>query len=130
MNAKPIAPVPFIQLQPRATLVAQHPWLAQRARPVRRPRPVPVESDTLFERMTMGDGVAMEELRERFGDSMEKAAMAILFDREEAERIVALVFEDASAGWPPERGHVERWLLRLVRRAARARRSALEGHGD
>jgi hypothetical protein len=93
----------------------------------RRPPRERICSDTLAERMTMGDGVAADALKDRYGMRLHRAAKAILGDPVEVADVVALVFEEASVGWPPERGEVERWLLRLVRRAARARRRALEG---
>jgi DNA-directed RNA polymerase specialized sigma24 family protein len=87
--------------------------------------PPPAETDALVERMVLGDGVASDELKRRFGKRLVAIATEILGGEEEAEHVVNRVFEEASVGWPPERGQVARWLTRLVRRASRLRRGQL-----
>ncbi len=102
-----------------ATPVAfRHPVATARGRAF---YPAPVGTDALVERMILGDGVAIDELKRRFGKRLIAIATDVLGDEVEAERIVDRVFDEASFGWPPERGQVERWLARLVRRAARVR---------
>ena len=78
----------------------------------------------------MGDLDAAAELRNRHIGRMRHAARVILCDEREAARAADTALEEACEGWPPERGRVDRWLLRLVRRAAVARRKTLWGLGD
>jgi hypothetical protein len=85
--------------------------------------------DRLAERMVLGDGVALDALKRRFSGQLIAVAREILDDEEEAAGLVDRVFEDASGEWPPERGLVRSWLLRLVRRAAR-RHLVLRGLGE
>jgi hypothetical protein len=87
--------------------------------------PAPLDTDALVQRMVLGDGGASDELMTRYGKRLRAIAMDVLGDEEESERTVYRVFEEACFGWPPERGQVERWLTRLVRRAARARRTQM-----
>jgi DNA-directed RNA polymerase specialized sigma24 family protein len=84
-----------------------------------------VPADALVERIVLGDGVALDELKTRYRRPLLVLAEDILDDENEAERLVDCVFEEACLGWPPERGRVRAWLLRLVRRAAYRRRRAL-----
>jgi hypothetical protein len=83
--------------------------------------------DELVERLALGDLEAAGVLRTRYAGRMRRAATSILGDEREAARAVEVALEEACSGWPPERGQVDRWLLRLVRRAAVARRRALWG---
>jgi hypothetical protein len=83
--------------------------------------------DDLVERVALGDVDAAAELRSRYADRLAVTALAILGDEAEADRAVEAALEDACLGWPPERGQVERWLTRLVRRRARDRMRALWG---
>jgi DNA-directed RNA polymerase specialized sigma24 family protein len=85
--------------------------------------------DDLAERMVLGDGVALDALKRRFFGQLFSIARDLIDDEGEAADLVDLVFEDASREWPPERGHVRAWLLRLMRRAAR-RHLALRGHDE
>jgi hypothetical protein len=89
-----------------------------------------VHDDDIIERATMGDIDAAAELRSRYIRGMRRAARAILVDEREAARAADSALEDACSGWPPERGRVDRWMLRLARRAAVARRKTLWGLGD
>jgi DNA-directed RNA polymerase specialized sigma24 family protein len=83
--------------------------------------------DILVERIAAGDLVAASQLKARHGKRLHAIAIEILGDETEAQRVVDATFEEACAGWPPERGHVKRWLTRLVRREARAWREVLSG---
>jgi hypothetical protein len=89
-----------------------------------------VHEDDLVERATMGDLDAAAELRARYIGAMRRAARVILVDEREAARAADGALEEALSGWPPERGRVDRWLLRLARRAAVARRKSLWGLGE
>jgi hypothetical protein len=89
-----------------------------------------VHDDDIVERATMGDLDAAAELRSRYIGGMRRAARVILADEREAARAADNALEEALSGWPPERGRVDRWLLRLARRAAVARRKTLWGLGD
>ena len=91
----------------------------------RRPPQQMTAADTLVERIVLGDGVALEELKTRYRRPLLGLALDIVDDESEAERLVDRVFEEACVGWPPERGRVRDWLRRLVRRAAYQRRRAL-----
>jgi len=86
--------------------------------------------DDIVERMIMGDIDAAAQLRARYIRPMRRAARAILCDEREAARAADAALEEACDGWPPERGRVDRWLLRLARRAAVARRKTLWGLGE
>jgi hypothetical protein len=89
-----------------------------------------VHDDEIVERVTLGDVDAAAELRARYVGPMRRAARAILCDEREAARAADTAIEEACDGWPPQRGRVDRWLLRLARRAAFARRRTLWGLGD
>lgn len=89
-----------------------------------------VHDDEIVERVTMGDLDAAAELRARYVGRMRRAAGVILCDEREAARAADAALEEACDGWPPERGRVDRWLLRLARLAAVARRKTLWGLGD
>jgi len=99
--------------------------LAPRTQPTRRPAAA-CDVDDLAERMVLGDGVALDALKRRFSRQLIGIVRDILGSRAAAIALVDDVFEDASREWPPERGRVRGWLLRLVRRAAR-RRLAVRG---
>jgi DNA-directed RNA polymerase specialized sigma24 family protein len=101
--------------------------LALRTHPTRRRAARNV--DEMAERMVLGDGVALDALKRRFSGTLFSIARDLIDDETEAAELVDLVFEDASRAWPPERGHVRAWLLRLVRRAAR-RHLALRGRDE
>ena len=86
-----------------------------------------VHDDEIVERLALGDLEAAEALRTRYLGRLRRTATAILGDEGEVARVVEAALEDACSGWPPERGQVDRWLTRLVRRAAVARKRALWG---
>jgi len=88
--------------------------LASRAQPKRRrARHV----DELAERMVLGDPLALDSLKRRFAEELSEIGALVLEDDDEVKELVDQVFEDASRGWPPERGLVRPWLRRLMRRA-------------
>jgi hypothetical protein len=82
---------------------------------------------TLLDRIMTGDIDAAEELRSRYFARLFELARVITNDDDEGERVVEAALEAACNDWPPPRGDVERWLKRLVRRHARARRQAFWG---
>jgi DNA-directed RNA polymerase specialized sigma24 family protein len=83
--------------------------------------------DDLVEQIALGDLDAAARLRARHSDRLRRAATAILKEEDEAARVVEHALEEACSGWPPERGEVGPWLLKLVRRGALARRRVLHG---
>ena len=83
--------------------------------------------DDLAQRLVFGDVEAAESLRDRYFGRLVAVAQAVLGDETEAEIIADAALEEACRGWPPERGQVSRWLVRLARRAAIKRRRALTG---
>ncbi len=92
-------------------------------RPVRDESPSRSGSDdVLADRVAEGDIDAAETLRARHERHMMDVAVSLVNDEIDAAQIVEAAFEDAFRGWPPERGLVKRWLVRLVRRRARAYR--------
>jgi hypothetical protein len=123
LRAKSASPMDGEQTRPCSTTTA--------ARPARRSRTssnvASIHDDDIVERVTMGDVDAARELRARYIGPMRRAARVILRDAHEAARIADAALEEACDGWPPERGRVDRWLLRLARRAAVARRKTLWG---
>jgi hypothetical protein len=80
--------------------------------------------------LVMGDIAAAEKLRNRYAGALRSMAERMLGDEGEAARVVESAFEEACTGWPPERGQVQVWLKRLVRRRAWARRRLLLGFGE
>ncbi len=86
-----------------------------------------LRDDEIVERVALGDVEAAEVLRERYSGQLCRAATLILGDEREVARVVEAALEEACCGWPPERGHVGRWLVRLVRRAAVSRKRMLWG---
>jgi hypothetical protein len=86
-----------------------------------------VHDDEIVERLALGDIGAAEALRARYIGRLRRTASPILGDEGEVARVVEAALEEACSGWPPERGQVDRWLTRLVRRAAVARKRALWG---
>ncbi len=86
-----------------------------------------VHDDEIVERLALGDLEAAEALRARYLRQLRRTATAILGDEREVARVVETALEEACSGWPPERGQVGRWLTRLARRAAVARKRALSG---
>jgi hypothetical protein len=86
-----------------------------------------VHDDEIVERLALGDLDAAAALRVRYIGRLRRAATPILGDEAEVARVVEAALEEACSGWPPERGQVGRWLTRLVRRAAVARKRALWG---
>jgi hypothetical protein len=111
---------------PRTATVAPHRFRRTRTAPSTKL----AHEDDIIERATMGDLDAAAELRARYIRGMRRAARDILVDEREARRAADSALEEACSGWPPERGRVDRWLLRLARRAAVARRKTLWGLGD
>lgn len=77
--------------------------------------------DNLVSRIALGDIEAASELKARYLGRLVAIAIAITGDAIEAEGVVDAMLEEACNEWPPERGQVERWLTRLVRRHARRR---------
>jgi hypothetical protein len=86
--------------------------------------------DDLATRVAHGDIDAATELATRHAKHLREVALRIVDDDVEADAIVEAALEDAFRGWPPERGQVRRWLTRLVRRRALARKRALSGLGS
>jgi hypothetical protein len=86
-----------------------------------------VHDDEIVERLALGDLDAAAALRVRYIGRLRRTATPILGDEGEVARVVESALEEACSGWPPERGQVDRWLTRLVRRAAVARKRALWG---
>jgi hypothetical protein len=84
-----------------------------------------VHDDEIVERVALGDLEAAAALRLRYIGRLRRAATPILGDEGEVARVVESVL--ACSGWPPQRGELDRWLMRLVRRAAVARKRALWG---
>jgi hypothetical protein len=88
--------------------------LAPRVHPTRRrARNV----DELVERLVLGDPLALASLKWRFAEELSAIAETVLENDDEVKELVDQVFEDASRGWPPERGLVRPWFRRLMRRA-------------
>jgi hypothetical protein len=131
-----ISIAPYLRAKSSSSPSEDHPWRqpASTARPPRRTRKASstpdVHDDDIAERATMGDLDAAAELRARYIGRMRRAARVIVVDEREAARAADSALEEACSGWPPERGRVDRWLLRLARQAAVARRKTLWGLGD
>jgi hypothetical protein len=110
------------------TAVSTPPVPAGRRRSRRAPSSLDdVHDDEIVERVALGDIEAAEALRARYIGRLRRTAAPILGDEGEVVRVVESVLEEACSGWPPERGQVDRWLTRLVRRASVARKRALWG---
>lgn len=111
-----------------ATTVSTPPARTTRHRSRRAPSSLDdVHDDDIVERVALGDLEAAEALRARYAGRLRRTAAPILGDEGEVARVVESVLEEACSGWPPERGQVDRWLTRLVRRASVARKRALWG---
>ena len=116
------------RLLPRTPVSAQpKPASARRSRRTRTSSLDDVHDNEIIERIALGDIDAAEALRGRYLGRLRRAAAPILGDEGEVARVVESALEEACSGWPPERGQVNRWLTRLVRRAAVARKRALWG---
>jgi hypothetical protein len=83
------------------------------------------DDDTLVERIALGDEHALDTLRERHEARVGEIASRMLDSDEDVRRVVDRVFGDVSIAWPPARGMVARWLVRLTRARCRRRLRAI-----
>ena len=88
------------------------------------------DDDTLVERIALGDEQALDTLRERHEARVGDIASRVLDSDEDVRRVVDRVFGDVAVAWPPSRGTVARWLVRLTRARCRRRlRETYKGAG-
>ena len=83
------------------------------------------DDDTLVERVALGDEQALDTLRERHAARVGEIASRMLDSDEDVRRVVNRVFGDVAVAWPPARGTVARWLVRLTRARCRRRLRAI-----